>query len=106
MTKRIAPAAGQLELLLPKAPAVVDGIPGQLDLVAAIHDADTDPIWSLPVKRVSELVDGDVFSVDGGQTWHRCFCPLWGDVSCYLPGSDSLNYRVIVGRDEIVLLSA
>lgn len=33
---------GQLQLLVPLPPLTVDGIPGQLDLVAAINEAEAD----------------------------------------------------------------
>jgi hypothetical protein len=51
---------------------------------------------------VGALVDGDVFSVDGGCGWHICATVLFGSVSVYATperGADAPTIRIDADRD-------
>lgn len=63
------------------------------------YDPVTAPAagWAVVTAKPGDLVDGEVFSIDDGATWHAC-CNAWGQVvSCYQGsprGEDSPVYRV------------
>lgn len=59
------------------------------------------------VSVVDNLVDRDVFSVDGGTTWHVCAVVLYGVVAVYATpgrGDDADTIRVEADRDDPCLL--
>lgn len=52
---------------------------------------------SIVATMVGALVEGDVFSVDGGCVWHVCAVPLFGCIAVYTTprrDDDSLTVRV------------
>ena len=52
---------------------------------------------SIVATMVGALVEGDVFSVDGGCVWHVCAVPLFGQIAVYTTpqrDDDSLTLRV------------
>jgi hypothetical protein len=96
----------QLALLLPQAPAVVDGIPGQLDLIGAVLTAelaaDAAP-QPCPVCRQGCDCDGSPTRLGCGH--HGC----WGraDVTEALPACPGVAYErarsaaLLAGADRV-----
>lgn len=59
-----------------------------------------------PAVTVAELGDGDLFSLDGGLTWHVAAVVLFGTVSVYTSerrDDEAPTIRVNAGRDQRVL---
>lgn len=60
-------------------------------------------------KILHELVDGEEFSLDGGQTWLICGMVMWGTVSVYYRGRvgwmNAGLIRVAAKRDDLVLVN-
>jgi len=56
---------------------------------------------------VENLTDGDLFSVDGGFTWHVCALVLYGNVAVYVTprrDEDAPTLRVDADRDAPCLI--
>lgn len=56
---------------------------------------------------VDDLRDGDVFSLDEGETWHTCAVVLFGNVAVYatrVRGDAAATTRIDADRDAEVLV--
>jgi hypothetical protein len=66
---------------------------------------DTHPVY-IPAS-VEDLKDGDVFSLDGGKTWHICAVVLFGSVAVYCSrrrDEHAPTVRVDADRDLPVII--
>lgn len=73
------------------------------------YDASVTPPWTVTTRKVDDLSDGDLFSVDEGATWHLCGYVMFGTVSVYNgPGrdDDATFYHVEAKREQTCLVMA
>lgn len=60
-------------------------------------------------KQVKDLQDGEVFTLDGGDTWHVCAVVGFGTVSVYTDArrdDDALLVRVNAPREQWVFVAS
>jgi hypothetical protein len=81
---------------------------GRFYTVLPCGDQDCLPAAAKPLSvLVASLEDGDVFSTDGGRTWHTCAVVLFGNVAVYATdqrGDDAPTVRIDAPRHARVLV--